>query len=184
MLQHPAVDNAGKLPQNQSASCYVVDLELEERMRRIRLVYCAIGLLALSACEDNPGSPAGSFTQMYHNVIVPLNCALCHSAGGSAQITHGIALDLSSQSLAYQSLMNNQVSDVLYTPTCGSVSYVVAGRPTSSYLAAVLDPRYNQPDFAGVSGCYPLKDHLAAYPLSAVQLNLLEGWIVAGLADD
>lgn len=134
----------------------------------------------LSSCGNNTANDAtttsGSFSSIYTTTISTA-CINCHVTGGSS---NGSQLDFSSKALAYSTLTTKHVTGGSSVGTCGSASIVLAGSPSTSYLAAVLVSGYSSSNFAGISGCQPYSTHLIDQNLSTAEKNSIIAWIQGG----
>jgi len=148
----------------------------------------AISLVAiclLQGCGSSVNSTSGfsgtgpaTFTQAYSQVLGQANCVSCHQPGGSAMINNGVQLDFSTQTSAYNTLMNNFVTAT--DRTCANVRIVVPNNAPVSYLATVLFPSYYQQNDFVVAGCTPYSGHETTFSFSTSDVNVVIGWINAG----
>jgi hypothetical protein len=125
------------------------------------------------------GVKAGSFNGVYQ-ILNDNNCVSCHSPGGAAHDISGVELDFSSISSAYQALTADFVTGTSSTGICGGVRIVAPGKPSASYIAAVLFSDYNTADFGGMQGCQPYSGHLQDTNLSGAEKAALISWIQSG----
>lgn len=126
------------------------------------------------------GPPAGSFGDVYQNVIVSANCAAqCHVPGGTAT-SAGAQIDFTSQTTSYDTLTTKSVGGAS-SVGCGAVKIVKSGDPSKSYLAAVLISTYN----TTTVGCTPLNTHITGIAnLSETQKSSIVTWITNGAKND
>lgn len=137
--------------------------------------------LILTNCQKKEEDPAvGTFSHVYKKTLSTA-CVACHVPTG-AVYADGVTLDFSSQVAAFQTLTTKKVA----TPSNPSssckntVSIVVAGNATNSYLAGVLFADHNTNHFAGVTSCQPYTAHLTDQNLSAEEKTSILQWIQGG----
>lgn len=137
----------------------------------------AVGfILVVIRCSKSSTTP-GTFTDVYTNSLS--TCTQCHVSTITAA-QDGAALDFSTQTNAYNSLMNHVVSGSVAKGTCGSVELVVPSTPANSYLLAVLFTDYNTNFASHNSGCTPYAAHLQDQHLSSAEESSMVQWIQNG----
>lgn len=166
-----------------SAISLTVDLSRLPQLILPRVILLGSLVLILARCgsqlTDTPAPASGTFGSVY-NSLKSNNCTECHTPKGSATIDNHVALDFSTQALAYQTLTASTVSGTTSAGDCGGIKIVSPGNPSKSYLAAVLFKDYNTSGFADVTQCVPYNAHLTSFNLSSSEKTSIINWIQNG----
>lgn len=150
---------------------------------RLLISLALLGFLS-TACQNNKDEAATvTFTQVYTQTLSGTFCKNCHIPGGSAW-TNGVRLDFSTKATAFNTLMSVLPTGSSSIHTCGQVAMVSAGSPSLSYLAGVVVNSYNTPNFAGVTGCTPINDHVVSAYASPAEQTAILTWIQNGAKND
>ena len=156
----------------------------QEFAQLLRLAAVLLGTgsaLILSGCGSKSSAPApGTFSDVYANIIVPLNCVTCHSPGGSAYGPphNNTSLNLTSQQTAYSSLKSGRSNGV--SDPCSGISAPYVGASAAySEIAAVLLVAYQASNSLGCSAYNHTIDYGGA-AITVAEQNSLIAWLNSG----
>ena len=140
----------------------------------------ALTIIAFAIGCQKKEDEGTTFSTIYAQTLGKTSgCANCHAPGGSGT-NQGAQLDFSTQALAYSTLTSKKVTGSSKSSTCGTVNIVTAGSPSNSYLAGAVVGSHNVNNFAGVSDCQPITDHINGNYASASEQEAIISWIQSG----
>ncbi len=157
------------------------------RFQNLSLVVLSLLLLTLANCgkieeaAKTVEPAAGTFTYIYTKTL-KTECIECHTPTGAATLEKRVAIDFTTQALAYKTLTEGLVAATDTVLICPNVKLVASGSPSTSYLAGLLlTEYYKSNDFADVSGCAPDSVHTEKKnALSTVEKTSIADWITNG----
>jgi len=148
------------------------------------LAFAALAI-TLPKCGTSPSTStpaAGTFTNVYA-IFTAAQCSRCHTPPATSANENGSSLNLSTQALAYSTLVGTTATPTTVTATdnsaCSTVKLVNTATPANSYLLAIFTPADQVTGF-GSASCRPDASHLQSDNLSADQLTTITNWITAG----